>query len=78
MHLSQAPHKVVVEYLSAKKADLQNQLDYNWINRTGQDISNVLRGKIQMLDEVINLPNLFTYLDNLEKKIQKPEEGAKK
>lgn len=62
--------KVVMEYFSAKKEQLQRQLEYNWIATTGKDTSDLIRGRIQIIDEFLNLKGVFDRFEKLQKEVE--------
>ena len=77
LHLSQPAHKLLEEYLLSRRLEIQNQLNYRWINGAGQDISNLLRGKLEALDTILDLKNMFERMDKMEQKLKDLEKGAK-
>ena len=76
-HLQQPAHKLVVEYFSVKKLELQRQLDYTWINSIGRDVSDIIRGKIHMVDEFVNMETVFDRFDKLQKLIEEQKKDLK-
>jgi len=66
------------EFFLARRKEIEYQLEYRWINAAGQDISNILRGKIEVLDTFLNMPNIFAEMDKLERQLKEQEEELKK
>lgn len=69
------------EFFLAKRVEIQKQLEYRWISAAGKDISDILRGKLEILDTFLDLKNIFANMDRIEKQIKdiedKIKEGAK-
>lgn len=76
-HLEHPSQQVLEAYYNSVKEELERQLKYNWINGAGQDISNFVRGKIQMLEEILDTRNVFKKYDDLKKTVEDEEKGAK-
>ena len=76
MHLSQPAQKLIEEFLHSRKVQLQQQQTYSWI-ANGVNISDVLRGKIQIIDEILDMRGIFTKIESLEKDVKEAEKGAK-
>jgi hypothetical protein len=51
----------VDNYYISVLGQLQSELTYNFVNSSGKDISDIIRGKIIMLKDVINLKNILEY-----------------
>ena len=77
-HLQRTAHKMLEEFFLARRKEIEYQLEYRWINAAGQDISNILRGKIEVLDTFLNMPNIFAEMDKLERQLKEQEEELKK
>lgn len=76
-HLLRPAHKLVEEFLLAKRREIQNQLEYRWLNSIGKDVSDILRGKLEIIDTILNMKNVFKQMDDIEAKIKNIEkEGA--
>jgi hypothetical protein len=43
-----------------------NQIIYAPVNSKGKDISDILRGKIEVIDQFLNMKNTFDGFDKLE------------
>jgi hypothetical protein len=69
---------MVEEYLSAKRKQVQDQLNKRWVNNAGMDISGILRGKLEVYDEMLEMKHIFDRFDNLEKTLKDAEKGAGK
>jgi hypothetical protein len=65
------------EYLLARRKEIQDQLNRRWINGIGRDISDLLRGKLEILDMFLNIKDVFESFDNLKKSVEEKEKGAK-
>ena len=69
---------LIEEYFSAVRAALQVQLVYNFQNVTqGKDTSDILRGKIMILDDLLGMKKMFEKFDELDKKVKEEEEKRK-
>jgi hypothetical protein len=61
---------VVEEYLCSKRLEIQNQLNYRWINSAGKDISDILRGKLEAIDMFLDFKNVFKRMDEMKKAME--------
>jgi hypothetical protein len=69
---------LIEEYFSAVRAALQVQLVYNFQNvAQGKDTSDILRGKIMILDDLLGMKKMFEKFDELDKKVKEEEEKRK-
>jgi hypothetical protein len=76
-HLNQPAQKLIEEYYSAKQKQIQELLNNNWLNSAGMDISNIYRGKIAMIKEMLETKNVFDTFEKLEKDIKETEDKLK-
>lgn len=73
-HLEHPTQKMVEEYYLVKRKEIAGQLEYNWLNNKGMDITNILRGKLQMLDEILKTKEVFEQYDKLKTDVEAEEE----
>ena len=66
---------MVEEYFSAKRRWLSRQLEVSYMQGT-KDMSDIIRGKIIALDEVLDTKNVFKRYDELKEKVAKQQKGA--
>lgn len=71
-------HKIVKEYLLSRKEKIRQQSEYRWINAKGNDMSDLYRGMIQMIDEFLNMENVFETAEKMEKAVEEHEKSLKK
>lgn len=79
-HLEHPAHKLLEEYYTAKRAAIQLQLVYNFkqvLSDKTIDISDILRGKIQMLDDFLGMRNMFKKIEEIERTVKMEEENQK-
>lgn len=76
-HLEHPSQQVLEAYYISVKEELERQLKYNWVNGIGKDVSDIIRGKIQMLEEILDTKNVFKKYDDLKKEVEDQEKGAK-
>lgn len=69
-YLSQPQHKVLEEYYISVLDSLKSQLVYSPVIKNGRDISDVIRGKIMMLEEILQLKNVFDKYDKLKNDVE--------
>ena|SRR5271170_5313593 len=69
-HLQQPAHKLIDEYLSSIKIQIMNQMIYSPINSKGKDISDILRGKIEVIDQMLGMKDTFDGFDKLEQTVK--------
>jgi hypothetical protein len=72
-------YKVLEVYLEELLSQYKDSLSYAWINNTGKDISDVLRGKIMILNEVLKLSDAIDGMIKMREEIKnlpKEEKGA--
>jgi hypothetical protein len=55
LHLKQPEQVLLDSYYNSVLRQFLNELTYNFINQQGTDISNIIRGKILMVQELLTL-----------------------
>lgn len=68
--------RLIEEYYSAKKIQMERQLVY-FFRQGEKDVSDILRGKIQMLDEILGMKAALAKINEIEQIIKNEEEKQK-
>jgi hypothetical protein len=55
----------------------QRELNFAYVNRDGRDISDLIRGKIRMLSEVILMKQTFSEVDKLKEAVETAKKGVR-
>ena len=69
-HLQRPAQKLLEEFLQVRRKQIATELEKRWINSVGLDISNALRGKIDAIDMMLDMRNIFANMDKLEKELK--------
>src|ERR1700687_1372601 len=71
-HLHHPAQKLLEEYYQAIRAKLQLAITYNFIVGD-KDVTDIIRGKIQIIDEILQTKDIFERYDTLQKSVQDEE-----
>src|SRR5579859_500063 len=75
VYLNQPQAKVLEEYYFARLQDMLQELVNSPLNHKGRDVSDIIRGKIMMLQEIINMKHVFKTYDGMKEQVEKVKKG---
>src|SRR5258708_35917138 len=75
-HLQHPTQRLLEEYYQEIRSKLQIALIYNFM-QNDIDVSGIIRGKIQVLDEILQVKEVFSRYDTLQKTVEDEENRVK-
>ena len=70
VHLSQPAQTHLEEYYSNRREEALRELVYSYRNKQGNDVSDILRGKIMAMDEMLRMKDIFSEYEQLKKTVE--------
>ena len=76
-HLRQPEQTLLEDYYSSLLKLLEDDLLERFMNKDGMDVSNIIRGKIIAIKQILFTKNVFAKLDELKSIVDKAKEGVR-
>lgn len=76
VHLSQPAQRHLEEFYSIRRNDLVKDLIYAFKTHNGNDVTDLIRGRIMAIDEILQMKNVFENYETLKKSVEENSKGA--